>query len=288
MPQTTNQKTNDVNEILDRIAKSRERFSFPIYIPSLNKEVNFHQMTTAQQTEFVKSSMSGGSSYSNTMYSLLSIIKSNCADKDVSPADFTVIDKLVIAMAIRMVSVSPTYRVVVNDIPDDAGNPTKVSIDLNSICTKIAKRFGGKPMVETISDPSTDISVTIGPPTIGTEVMVERDEEESARVDSASDDEKKTASAMGNLYLLECLKFIRAVHFRSDSGTDTVDMGGMDTKDRRKIIEALPASIMEKVADKVNELTETLNSITMLKLTDKNGIEHTYPMRITDPDFFMN
>ena len=282
------QPSTNVNEILEKIAKSRKKFSFPVFIPSLNREVNFYQMTTAQQTEFVKSSMAGDSSYSNTMYSLLSIITNNCADPDVHPANFTIIDKLIISMAIRMVSVSPTYRVIVNDVLDDAGNPVKASIDLGAICNKIAKTFRGKSLAETIDDKTTDISVTIGIPTIGTEVMVERDAESKARTESASTDEQTTAKAMGELYLLECLKFIKAVTFKTNDGDETVDLSSMATADRRAIVDALPSSIMEKVAERVNAITEELNSITLLRLKDKDGVEHTYPIRITDPAFFMS
>ena len=181
-----------ITDILNKIAETQKKYSFPIFIPSLNREVPFHQMTTAQQKIFLKASMSDNKRYSNTMYALFSIIQTNIADKTVDVSKFTVLDKLIIALAIRAYSVSPEYRVRVNDIKHDDGTPVTAKIDLSALISKIIKTFKGKKLSQIISVDSSNIQAAISLPTIGTEVEIERQFEEKARNDAQNNEDEES------------------------------------------------------------------------------------------------
>lgn len=277
----------DVNSLLSRIAESKKKFSFPIFIPSLDKEVPFFQLTTAQQKMFVKASMSNMDEFTNIMYSLFSIIKENCADPEVDVSKFTVVDKLLVTIAMRMVSISPVYKVVINDLPNEDGKPTNASIDLNTICKRIIKKFKGQTFAETITAEGTDIKLSIGLPTIGTEVAIEKDIEQKARKDATSDDTDVSSAAVGELYVLECLKFVKSITTQSEGGEETINIENLPSKDKMTIIENLPSGLTSKLVDRVNDIIKDLNSVYLLKVKDKDGKDHTYTLDFYSSDFFI-
>lgn len=282
----------DVTELLDKIAESKRKYAFPIFIPSLNKEVPFYQMTTEQQKNLLKASMTDTGRFSNTMYALFSIIKDNCADKSIDVTKFTLIDKLIVTIAIRMFSISPTYKVVVNDITDkDTGKPLNASINLESLIKKILKQFRGKKFTETIQSESSDIKAIISLPTIGTEIAVEQDMEADARKNANADgDVDLSSSGIGDLYILECMKFLSAIVVTTDVDgkptETTVDVSTMSSSDKKRTFESLPAAISIKIAERVNEIVSEINDITLLKLKHE-GEEHVYKIDLNDPDFFI-
>ncbi len=278
----------DVNSLLNRIAESKKKFSFPIFIPSLDREVPFFQLTTAQQKMFVKASMSNMDEFTNIMYSLFAIIKENCADPEVDVSKFTIVDKLLVTIAMRMVSISPIYKVVINDLPNEDGKPTNASIDLNTICKRIIKKFKGQTFAETLSTEGTDIKLSIGLPTIGTEVSIEKDIEQKARKDATSDDSDVSSSAVGELYVLECLKFVKSITVPVEGGDDvTTNIENLPSKEKMKIIESLPSGLTSKLVDRVNDILKDLNSVYLLKIKDKEGKDHTYTLDFYSSDFFI-
>lgn len=275
-----------VNEILNKIAESKRRYAFPVFIPSLNKEVPFYQMTTAQQKNFVKASMSDDSSFSETMYAIFGIIKENCADPTVNVGNFNLIDKLIIAISIRMMSIAPLYKVVVNDIKDAEGNPLHASVNLESLVKKIIKQFKGKTYGERITADGTDISVDIDIPTIADEVSIEKDFEEKARIAASKEQSDSYAESMGDLYVLECVKYMRGITIKDGDETKTISLSEMPSSERKEIFESLPTALSSKIIDRVNEITEELNSVSLLKITHE-GTPHQYAISLTNPAFFI-
>ena len=275
-----------VEDILSKIAESKKKFSFPVFIPSLNREVQFYQMTTAQQKAFVKASMGSETSFSETMYALFAIIKENCADSTVKVSDFNLIDKLVISISMRMMSISPMYKVIVNDIKDDAGEPLHASINLESLVKKIIKQFKGKTFNERITADGTDIAIDIDVPTIATEVSVEQDFEADARIAASKEDAENYADSMGELYVLECVKYMKAITMGTGEEAKTIDLSELSNAERKNIFESLPTVLSSKIVDKVNEITEQLNSVSLLKITHE-GTPHQYAINLTNPNFFI-
>lgn len=286
--ENTMEQNYSIADVLNKIAESQKKYSFPIFIPSLNREVPFHQMTTAQQKVFIKASMSDNKRYSNTMYALFSVIQTNIADKTVDVSKFTVLDKLIIALAIRAYSVSPEYRVQVNDIKHDDGTPVTAKIDLGALISKIIKSFKGKKFTQTISVDSVNIQATISLPTIGTEVEIERQFEEKARDDAQNGETEDDKSAgLGELYILECVKFLSTVIVKNEDGSTTeMDVSRMNAADKKAAFEQLPASLSVKIAEYVNQILSDLGNITMLKIKAEDGT-HEYKIDAADPDFFI-
>lgn len=276
----------DVNAILGKIAESKKKYSFPIFIPSLNREVPFYQMTTAQQKNFVKASMGEETAFSETMYALFALIKENCADETVDVSKFTLVDKLIVTIHMRMMSISPIYKVVVNDITDEDDKPLHASINLDSLLKKIIKQFKGKNYAERISADGTDISVDIDVPTIADEVLMEKDFEGEARITASNEKDEKYAEAMGDLYVLECVKFMKSLTIKDGNGDKTIPLAEIPAKDKKTIFEGLPTALSSKIVDKVNEITADLNSATLLNITHE-GEKHQYTIRLTDPSFFI-
>lgn len=280
-------ENNNLNDLLTKIAESKKKFAFPVFIPSLNRDVPFYQMTTLQQKELLKASMADNDRYSSTMYALFAIFKNNCADQDVDISKFTLVDKLLLAIAMRAYSVSPIYKVILNDLEDDKGKPLNASINLQNLMTKIIKKFKGRKFTETISAEGTDIKVEIGIPTIGTEILIEREFESDARKNASKEDGPDKSDGFGELYILECVKFLRSIAIPSEGEAPTViDVSSMTPAEKKTAFESLPASLAVEISKKVNELMSELNDITLLDV-NHNGTKRSYKIELADPDFFI-
>ena len=275
-----------INELLGKIAESKKKYAFPVFIPSLGREVPFYQMTTLQQKELLKASMTDTDRYSNTMYALFSIFQNNCAEKDVEIGKFTLVDKLLVALAMRAYSISPTYKVVLNDMKDDKGKPLNASINLQNLINKIIKKFKGYKFSQTITAPGTDIKVEIGIPTIGTELLIEKEFEQSARKNASDSANPDQSEGFGELYVLECVKFLKSITVKGDSEEKTIDVSEMTPSEKKSAFESLPASLAVEVSKAVNEFMTELNDITLLDVNHE-GDKRSYKIELADPDFFI-
>ena len=275
-----------INDLLGKIAQSKKKYAFPVFIPSLNREVPFYQMTTLQQKELLKASMTDSDRYSNTMYALFSIFQNNCADKDVDITKFTLVDKLLVAIATRAFSISPMYKVVLNDMKDDKGKPLNATINLQNLINKITKKFKGRKFTQTVTATGTDIKVEIGIPTIGTEIMIEREFEQNARKNASDDGNPDKSDGFGELYILECVKFLKSITVKTDSGEETIDVSEMSPSEKKSAFESLPASLAVEVSKAVNEVMTELNDITLLDVNHE-GDKRSYKIELADPDFFI-
>lgn len=275
-----------INELLAKIAESKKKYAFPVFIPSLGRDVPFYQMTTLQQKELLKASMTDTDRYSNTMYALFAIFQNNCAEKSIEIGKFTVVDKLVLALAMRAYSISPTYKVILNDMKDDNGKPLNASINLQNLINKIIKKFKGYKFSQTISAPGTDIKVEIGIPTIGTEVLIEREFEQSARKNASNSETPDQSEGFGELYVLECIKFLKSITIKSDTEEQTIDVSELPPSDKKKAFESLPAALAVEISKAVNEFMKELNDITLLEVNHE-GTKRSYKIELSDPDFFI-
>lgn len=275
-----------INDLLGKIADSKKKYAFPVFIPSLNREVPFYQMTTLQQKELLKASMTDSDRYSNTMYALFSIFQNNCADKEVDITKFTLVDKLLVALATRAFSISPMYKVVLNDMKDDKGKPLNATINLQNLISKIIKKFKGRKFTQTVTATGTDIKVEIGIPTIGTEILIEREFEQSARKSASDDESPDKSEGFGELYILECVKFLKSITVKTDAGEETIDVSEMSPSEKKAAFESLPASLAVEVSKAVNEIMTELNDITLLDVNHE-GNKRSYKIELADPDFFI-
>ena len=79
MPEQNNSVKN-INDILNVMNRANEVFSYEIWIPSLQKDVMFREMTTSQQKRLIKSVIDSPIYNTEFIFAISQIIKENCAE----------------------------------------------------------------------------------------------------------------------------------------------------------------------------------------------------------------
>lgn len=275
---------------IDNINKS---FSFGIFIPSLNREVQFHQMTTSQQKAFIKNTMAAGNTgTSSLIYATHNLLKENCAEQDVNVDNFTVIDKLIACTMIRIMSVGASMSVVVGADEENDKPGFNVNIDLETLYNKMLKTYTSVQFNPIIKIENNPIIIEIGLPTVGDELKIEQDAQEKTkkRINEKST-QNEVAYTFGELFIQEIVKYIRCVTIKDknkDTGEDeniVINMLEIPTKHRLDIIEKLPSNIMSPAIVEINKMVEKISDLTMLSVDHENQ-HYEYKVDVLNSTFF--
>jgi len=288
----------DYSTALKTLNEVKTAFTYPIFVPSLGREVRFMQMTTAQQKTFVKISMlstsAQGAAFSAAAYSL---IKETCAEA-IDVDKLTILDRLVICLMIRIMSVGNTLKISVgpeNLNESNENNPkTKedtfsLNVDLGALYGKIASEYtkinAGE---QTISLENNPISVVISIPTLKDEEKINTMLGELGRVTGDDPDNAAYADIFSNTFYVELIKYIRSVIIINPATqeTTTIDFNDLTPKQKMDVYLGIPANITSAVMTKVNEIVSDINKLTMFDINHK-GKQYRYNIEVLNSDFFI-
>jgi len=283
----------DINEIVSMLSRINDTFSFPIYIPSLKKDVQFHQMTTSQQKSLVKTLVNNNEQSSDFLYAMYSIIKNNCVDKDVDIDSLTILDKMFICIKLRAVSVGPDVAITIDKIRNEAKDLIPISLNLDKAYDDMKKMY--TPSFEAsctaeLVDKTTKYMIGCVIPTLKTEIGIEKELQESLKqkIEESKENSKDLKDAVGDMFIQEIVKFVSYLAIPTDTEGELqkIDFSQLSFKNRIRLLEALPSSMTSKLVEHVNKATAKLNSLSLVKLTH-NGIKHSYQLEVTSNSFFI-
>ena len=288
----------DYTTALKTINEVKTAFTYPIFVPSLGREIRFMQMTTAQQKAFIKISMlntsAQGAAFSTAAYSL---IRETCAE-DIDIDKLTILDRLVICLMIRIMSVGNTLAVSVgpDNLNESGESETKnkaesfsLNIDLIVLYNKIAAEYA---KIDTndqiITLKNSPISVTIAIPTLKDEAKINTMLDELGHAPGNDPDNSAYADIFSKTFYVELVKYIKTITIQNDSGQEatTIDFSELTPKQKMDIYMSIPANITSAVMLKVNELVSDINKLTMFDITH-NGKQYRYNVEVLNSDFFI-
>ena len=279
----------NIKDLLGAMNKINDSFSYGIYIPSLGRDVQFRQMSTAQQKAFVKTAMNTNQLNSEFLYSIFSTIKANCAEPDIDVSKFTILDKMFICMKIRSMSISPIVKITIDGIVDEAKNLIQFSINLDELYAKMKTQYTMEFSKEITSD-DTPYVIRCEIPNIGDEIKLEQELQEGIKksLENNRDDQTVISNAIGEIFIQDLSKYITSIDVPvSETQIRTVDMSTLNFKDRIRILEALPNQISAKLVEHVNEITKHLNSLTIANFKH-GGKDYKYQLQVVSSDFFID
>jgi hypothetical protein len=256
--------TSSIDEILNVLQELNNVTGFDIFIPSLNKNISFKQLSTVQLKELLKTSINEIPIY-NTQFILLinSFIKDNCLDQNIDTTNFTVLDKLLFVFKTRIESISPEYEFLLTD-----DEKTKYNTQQNSVIVDLNLNYNYF-INQTIKHQSREFkdknySVEISLPTI----KIENDFEEAFH--NNIDIEIKTKNDLQNLlssaFVNEVAKYIQKIQIDQK----IINLNELDFNTRIKFVESLPATITNEVLKFIDYYKGVTNLLTTVNITLDN------------------
>ena len=212
---------------------------------SLNTVDNFKALNIKQQKDLLKTALDGIMAPVSFFTTANEIILENQIIKQ----DLYVIDRPLILLNLRMLSVGDEFKTTVKDQPvtlkisDLISNANNISIDIKTFSKEIAHN---------------NITITTKIPTLKEDTQINT---QLKKLFDKIKDEDKLKEIIGELFVVELLKFIKSVKFTSDGNTDTIEFSELSLEQKIKAFETLPMSLNYEFVKFVTEIRNIENSV---------------------------
>jgi len=269
---------SNAKKVIELLKELEVSTSFDIYLPSLQKEVKFKQLTTEQLKRILRTALITAGYNSEFILTFNNIIKENCLDKSINTDNLTIYDKIFIIYKTKIVSISPDYNFAftdeeINTFSLEETNKTISLIDIFNIFVNSKTEF--KPETTTYNG----CTVTCNIPSLATENKLESELHKNIIINLESENE--VSKVISDAFINEVAKFVTSVNINEEE----VNFLLLNFTERIKVIENLPVTITSfilKYIENYKKAIEPLLSYTFV--TDKND---TISKDITlDPTFF--
>jgi hypothetical protein len=261
MTETIQQKTGNLNDILKIMSKANETFAYEVYIPSLEKKVLFREISTAQQKRLLKAIIDSPAYNTEFIFALREIIKENCVDSTLDVGDFTILDKMIIAMTMRAMSIS---------------NDLDLTFTIPNTDKTITRRIALKDLVDTaiaeikispaeIKDDKDRFVIFCGLPTINDEFRMEAELRKNVTSIEIKN-EKELRETVGEVFTNEIVKYIKKINIKNADGEIVeIDLKDLKFVDRLALLSQIPAKINNNIIQYINTVTKEFEKVILFK-----------------------
>jgi len=270
--------TKNIDDILKVMDKANSSFTYGVWVPSLDKEVQFKELKTEHQKMIVKTIID--SPVYNTQFIVImqEVINQICADK-IDTDKLNILDKFFILLKVRSVCIG-------NKVELEAG---KV-VDLEEVIENAKKGLTIlKP--KSIKDKNGIYKIKIDVPSIKEEAFLEqalRKDVESITEIDAEINMENLREILNNTFTGELVKYIREIEISDKDKEEkiTINLSDLGLADRIKLIDSLPTTISEKVVSYIEKVRNEINKIVTVKVLD--GKKFKEEKLSIDGTFFTN
>lgn len=269
-------ETSTVNNLIEFFKELDTVNGYDVYIPTLDRDVKFKQLTTEQLKSLLKTAI--GAPVYNTDFILTfnNIIKENCLDKNIDTDLFTIYDKLFILFKTKIVCISPDFTFFFTDeeIEDYSLSDESSTISLlnhyNNFKDK-NKKINNK----TIQINNITIECTL--PTLGIENKFEKELHGNNTYNDLTT--KDLQDIVGDTFINEISKFIVSITIDGNKH----DLNTITFTDRVKIVEKIPVNIVNDVIKYIEEYKKSTKELLVYIFnTDKEVyFEKEFPLDAT-------
>lgn len=275
----------DIDGILQVIKSANQAFKYSVHIPSLKKNVSFSELTTFQQKKLIKSILDSDVYNAEFILCLYEILRDNCGDSSVDVSKLTVIDKLLVLLQMRSISIGRDIEVeLLSRIDPTVNISTKINLD------KVFKNAAKQ--VKHITEQEYSIenyTIVCGLPTIEDEYRLEVELRELNETYNVQDmDSLRTI--IGEKFIGELTKYVKSITVPTEDGDVQIELNKLSFAERVTIIEQIPSRCLEKVFDFKSIADKQVENITLYRgtFTHKNKEKETFEYNISlDGDFFI-
>lgn len=238
---------NDTKEFYNLILSSLDNNVFEVEMTNQKKE-KFRPLSTAQLKNLIKTIVDTSLTQIQFNAAALAVMK-ECYVQQTSQSDlenFNVVDKILFLLETRIKSISSTLTV-------DQGKTT-FTIDLQKIKQNLISVINANPeLFQDQQITSEGISVTLGLPLLKTEQQV--NDEIYKKINFDADDQDQVRKLLGEAFVIELAKSIKSITINDK----TLVLGNETFTERQKLIETLPALLIQQVINYVESYKKIIN-----------------------------
>lgn len=274
----TNNNITTIDQINRIIRKKDIAYASHYTIPSLKRDVPFNEINTSQQKRLVKSVIDSPVYNTEFIYTLREILRENCQDPTVNTDKLTIMDKLVLALALRIKSIGNDIDIVV-DAKD--GKKVNTKLDASKILRMALNTMETIPN-KTFEDAYYKIECSI--PSIETEYNLEKQlRDKTASIEIENIDELRRT--VGEVFTSEIVKYIDSVSIKDqDDVLQAVEWQQFKFVDRITIVETFKTGLLKNIISYIDDVRKEIDKIELVKF-DFEG--ETYERRLSiDGSFF--
>ena len=268
----------DVTQILNVVQRQKTAYASNYWVPSLEKDVKFCEINTSQQKRLIKSIVDSPVYNTEFIQTFRDVLRENCTD-DVDIDELTVIDKLLLALGLRISCVGNMIDLEIQ--PDPEEEPKAVPVDLMKVYDS-AKKALTNIKAEMFEDKLFVVECNV--PTIGTEYRLERE----FRVDNENieiETNKELRDTIGEAFIDEVVKYVSDVSLKSGDGITEITWNKFNFADRIQVVESFSTSLLKDIISFINNVKKETNKVEIAKFAVK---KKKYDRRLTiDGSFFM-
>jgi len=279
MSDTVQEKVGNISDILKIVSRANESFVYEIFVPSLDRNVGFREINTSQQKRLLKAVIDSPAYNTEFIIALRNIIKENCIE-DLNPDDFDILDKLIIAMTMRSISISNDFDLQFK-VPDSEESITR-RISIKDLVDDAIAKIDIKPT--TINDDRGTFEILCGLPTIADEFKLENELRKNTKSIEITN-EAQLRETVGEVFTNEIVKFIKQVNIKNEN--DEIiefNLKNLKFKDRISILEQLPAKVNNKIIEYITSVNKEFEKV-LLFSEEVNGKKIEQRLKI-DSSFF--
>lgn len=211
---------------LDSLSKS-----FEIFVPSLNRKVKFKGLNTKQQKDAVKSALEKATAGVSFSLLLNSILRENIQE----PADLLLSDRSYIAVCLRVLSLSSTYK------KEDE------IINLDFVLNNNIPLPAELKIAEIIVD---NIKITASIPSLNRDNSINI--ESKKKLAPLPDNDDLPKEAVGELYINELTKYIDKIDINNNGNVISIIFDELNLAQKTQLVEKLPLTINTKLIEFIN------------------------------------
>jgi hypothetical protein len=256
--------TTNTNEILDLLKDLETTFGYTVYIPSLQKEIKFKQLTTEQLKTLYKSVINKAvlNLEFNTQFN--EIIKQNCLDTDINIDKLTIYDKVLIFVKTRLECLSPEVKFFLTDEEIE-----QLDTSDNFVTISLLEHYNNFVNKKITFDQQTyeanNCSVICDIPTLDIENKFQVELTTKTLTDAET---SELADIVGDTFVNEVTKFI--IHLKVND--KNINLAETDFKTRIAIIKALPSALIIKVLEYITAYKQKINELLLIEIDVNNNI----------------
>ena len=264
MSESVKNEMGSMEEVLGLMDRVNEVFSYEVWIPSLNKNVMFRELNTNQQKRLIKAIIDSPVYNTEFIFALKKIIQENCVDSNVNVDELTIMDKAIIAMKMRSVSIGDIIELKIPVGTEENPSTIQRGISIEKLLKDIKKNIK-LPDPEIITDERGVYSITCSIPTILAEYKLE----DEMRKNSNSRDIKnydELRQSVGDIFMGEIAKYIKDITIGDGDKSTTIDLNALSFKNRITLIGKLPERIVKNVVKYIEKTKKAIDGITLVKV----------------------
>jgi hypothetical protein len=234
----------DFLSLLSTLAQEQQ-FTSTFPRQTTDVHVTFRSLTTAQLKDLVRTAVDSPLTQSVFNSTASRIFKESVLSAS-ADIQLNTLDRLMFLLETRIQTISSTKKIKTNE--------NEVEIDYINILKSLTEKVKSNgELFAPMSFNANNITVICGVPLIDTEIQLE--DEVYKNVEIKIDNPEELRKFVGEAFINEIAKSIDTVSIE----TKTIETAKIPFKDRLKIIEMLPASLIQKVIDYIEAYKAVIN-----------------------------